>query len=101
MSSLLTRTAQVSEREYARSPFLSAAPDEPLVSRRARDSNIRRVAAHAPYYTLGEGIYATLRKHSMNISLRPELERFLHDRVQSGRYHSMEEAVSEPCNCSN
>ena len=31
----------------------------------------------------------------MNISLRPELERFLNDRVQSGSYRSVEEAVNE------
>jgi len=31
----------------------------------------------------------------MNISLAPELERFLSEQVRSGRYHSPEEAVSK------
>ena len=31
----------------------------------------------------------------MNVSLAPELERFLNEQVQSGRYSSREEAVSK------
>ena len=31
----------------------------------------------------------------MNVSLNPELERFLNDQIRSGRYHSAEEAVSK------
>lgn len=31
----------------------------------------------------------------MNISLRPDLERFLNDRIQSGRYRSAEEVLNE------
>jgi antitoxin ParD1/3/4 len=31
----------------------------------------------------------------MNISLAPELERFLNEQVQSGRYSSPEEAISK------
>lgn len=31
----------------------------------------------------------------MNVSLTPELERMIHDRVKSGRYHSASEVVRE------
>ena len=31
----------------------------------------------------------------MNVSLTPELERLIHDRVSSGRYHSASEVVRE------
>lgn len=31
----------------------------------------------------------------MNVSLTPELERLIHDRVDSGRYHSASEVVRE------
>lgn len=31
----------------------------------------------------------------MNVSLTPEFERLIHDRVQSGRYHSASEVVRE------
>ncbi len=31
----------------------------------------------------------------MDISLRADLEKFLSDRIQSGRYHSAEEALNE------
>ena len=31
----------------------------------------------------------------MNISLRAELDKFVHDTIQSGRFHSEEEAVNE------
>ena len=31
----------------------------------------------------------------MNVSLTPELERLIHDRVKSGRYHSASEVVRE------
>lgn len=31
----------------------------------------------------------------MNVSLAPELERFLHEQVRSGRYSSSEEAVGK------
>jgi len=31
----------------------------------------------------------------LNVSLAPELERFLNDQIRSGRYHSTEEAVSK------
>lgn len=31
----------------------------------------------------------------MNVSLTPELERLIHDRVESGRYHSASEVVRE------
>jgi putative addiction module CopG family antidote len=31
----------------------------------------------------------------MNVSLTPEVEQFVHDQVQSGRYISAEEAVNK------
>jgi antitoxin ParD1/3/4 len=31
----------------------------------------------------------------MNISLTPELEKFVHDKVASGRYHSASEVIRE------
>jgi len=31
----------------------------------------------------------------MNVSLTPELEKFVHDRVKTGRYHSASEVVRE------
>lgn len=31
----------------------------------------------------------------MNVSLPPELERFLDEQIRSGRYHSTEEAISK------
>jgi putative addiction module CopG family antidote len=31
----------------------------------------------------------------MNVSLAPELERFLNEQVRTGRYHSTEEAVGK------
>jgi antitoxin ParD1/3/4 len=36
-----------------------------------------------------------LRGNSMNVSLTPELERFLNEQVRSGRYSSKEEAVGK------
>ena len=36
-----------------------------------------------------------LKEDSMNVSLAPELERFLNEQIRSGRYHSADEAISK------
>lgn len=41
------------------------------------------------------GTSVILWANSMDISLRSDLEKVVNDWVQSGRYHSMEEAVNE------